>query len=345
MLTTGASSSSADVSEKLKQLAKRLLPFTEGSFEPSPPPELLDTLTDELLVVAHDAVQAVASTSSVPLSGKAKFRLLAWLVADARGAQVPMDKPLAETVGKRLDRQVQKVRTDLLAAVAAAQVDRDRAHARARVDPAFRTQLRPHLSIIDETERLATERPSNEVYVGFHELESLLPERAPQPVQRALPPALAAALCVADEADAEPEVAAIPHDLAVALGHDGVQALWRHMEELGRCPRREGDWRALLPGLVRVTLARCAAAYNEGQVDSLYQQVEETEERKKAVELEYELANLRRKYEFLGRHCDSLYTRCSELTEQLGLPEQCETVSMTDTTGQRRVLVRDNVVE
>ena len=132
-LATGAAQPTAHISEKLRQLARRLLPFTEGSFEPSPPPCLLDNLTDELLVVAADAVDAVCATATARPSGKAQYRLLAWVVADARGAAVPMEKPLAETIGKRLDRQARKVRGDLARAVTAAQVDRDRVHARARV--------------------------------------------------------------------------------------------------------------------------------------------------------------------------------------------------------------------
>ena len=68
------------------------------------PPRLLEKLTDELLVVASDVVAGVAAEEQ-PLSGNAALRLLAWTVADARGAAIAMDKPLALTVGKRLDRQ------------------------------------------------------------------------------------------------------------------------------------------------------------------------------------------------------------------------------------------------
>ena len=38
---------------------------------------------------------------------------MAWVVADARGATEPLEKALADTVGKRLDKQAQKVREAL----------------------------------------------------------------------------------------------------------------------------------------------------------------------------------------------------------------------------------------
>ena len=84
--------------KSLTKRAERIRPFADGNFAPSPQP-LLDQLTDQLLVVASDAVTAVAAAASPRLSGKATLRLLAWVVADARGAGRPMEKALAETVG------------------------------------------------------------------------------------------------------------------------------------------------------------------------------------------------------------------------------------------------------
>lgn len=263
MLVSGATNPSSDVPEKLRLLAGRLICFAEGSFEPSPPPALLEELTDELLVVALDAVNAVAITSGAKMSGKARLRLLAWVVADARGASTPMEKPLAETVGKRLERQALKVRAEIDCAVEAAIELRDLAHARARADPAHRASLRADLAVIDDTVRLAREKAAREVYVGFHELDQLLPAR----VQReALPPVLAAAVRVADEP--QPALPAIPRGLAVSLGHDGLQALWAHAADHGFALQESEDWAELLPGLVRETLDRAAVAYAEGQVDT-----------------------------------------------------------------------------
>ena len=84
-------------------LARRIRSFPEGQHTASPPPRLLHELTDEQIVVATRAVKAVAAEAP-PLSGNRTYALLAWTVADARGAAVPLDRPLALTVGKRLDR-------------------------------------------------------------------------------------------------------------------------------------------------------------------------------------------------------------------------------------------------
>ena len=73
---------------------------------PSPLPALLDTLTDELLVVASDVIPALAVHTQPPPSGKSQLRMLAWLVADARGARVLLDKADAAKAGKRLDYQI-----------------------------------------------------------------------------------------------------------------------------------------------------------------------------------------------------------------------------------------------
>ena len=45
----------------LLERARRILASEEGNFTPSPPPALLDSITDELLVVASDTVAAVAT--------------------------------------------------------------------------------------------------------------------------------------------------------------------------------------------------------------------------------------------------------------------------------------------
>jgi len=90
----------------------------------SPPPALLDTLTDELLVVASDVINAVAAEAQPTPSGKSLLRILAWLVADARGARVLLDKADAEKAGKRLDYQAQRVRESLAEATRIAETER-----------------------------------------------------------------------------------------------------------------------------------------------------------------------------------------------------------------------------
>jgi hypothetical protein len=158
--------------EALRGRAERILPFTGGGFAPSPPPVLLNKLTDQLLVVASDAVSAVATGASPPLSGKAALRLLAWVVADARGATTPLEKALADTVGKRLEKQAQKVRETLAAATAEAAEAREAARTAAAQDASLAAALASELAAIDAVEHGAYERARDEVYVGFHELGS-----------------------------------------------------------------------------------------------------------------------------------------------------------------------------
>mmetsp|Transcript_61429 Transcript_61429/g.121534 ORF Transcript_61429/g.121534 Transcript_61429/m.121534 type:complete len:123 (+) Transcript_61429:1102-1470(+) len=80
----------------------------------------------------HRTATACARTSccsspQMPLQQSPHSRwLLAWVVADARGAARPMDKALADSVGKRLEKQAQKVREKLAdASVHASQARED----------------------------------------------------------------------------------------------------------------------------------------------------------------------------------------------------------------------------
>jgi hypothetical protein len=144
---------------------------------PSAPPALLSSLTDHLLVVASDAIKAVASSNKEgmdPVSGKDQYRLLAWVLADARGATETLDKALAETVGKRLDRQAQKVRTETESVSLRAARARELARKLALDDESLAATLEADLEAIHAAERRDLEKPWREVYVGFHELESLL---------------------------------------------------------------------------------------------------------------------------------------------------------------------------
>jgi hypothetical protein len=123
------------------------------------------------LVVAADAIATVASEVQPRPSGKALYRLLAWAVADARGATAPLDKALAETVGKRLDRQAQKVRGELARATDDAEAARSNLARDALAEDAVAAQL----AAIDAVEQRVYDHARNEVYVGFSELEGLLP--------------------------------------------------------------------------------------------------------------------------------------------------------------------------
>ena len=154
------------MAEALKKLAQRIRTFPEGRFPPSPPPALLDRITDELLVLSSDVVAGVARDGQA-ISANAALRLLAWTVADARGATVALDGPLALTVGKRLDRQAQSVRAGH------ARAEAGRAHRRGTADA---DALPQSLAAVDAAEAAELAKVRDEVYVGFHELTALLPE-------------------------------------------------------------------------------------------------------------------------------------------------------------------------
>ena len=102
----------SSLSEELEKRALRILPFTDGGFVPSEPPQLLSVLTDYDLVVAKATIWHVAAQQQPPPSGAARYRLLAWVVADARGATAPLLPATALKVGKRLEAQAVKVRGD-----------------------------------------------------------------------------------------------------------------------------------------------------------------------------------------------------------------------------------------
>ena len=102
LYTAGDDVRRAELSEALGELAQRILTFPEGKHEPSAPVQLLHQLTDEILVLAADAVDAVMAKQQPRPSGKAQFRLLGWTVADARGATTLLDNSLADQTTRRL---------------------------------------------------------------------------------------------------------------------------------------------------------------------------------------------------------------------------------------------------
>ena len=219
-MITGCAEWCSRVAEGLQLLARRIRTFPEGNFTPSPPPTLLSTLTDELLVIASDAVKAVAAEGKA-LSGNGGLRLLAWTVADARGATAALDKPLALTVGRRLDSRAFTVRKDLEAA--------------AEEDRVADCSYNHHVM-----EQAAKKKARDEVYIGFWELESLLPPEMPTGAPPSSTPVTAktsAADCLHVLGDLEERLrsigcrvteacyeqlvqgdSAIPHDLAERLG-------------------------------------------------------------------------------------------------------------------------------
>ena len=108
-------------------------------------------------------------------------------MADARGYPLdePFDKALALTIGKRLERQAQKVRDDAAAASAAAAAARQRLRESAEGSEALTAALATELAKVNEEEQASLRKPQVEVYVGFHELNALLaPKPQPEPPVR-----------------------------------------------------------------------------------------------------------------------------------------------------------------
>ena len=158
-------------SESLQELAARIVVSTDGDTRMSCKDLGLGALTDELLVVASDALQAaVAVAPGIKHSGKALQRCLAWLVAAALGSKVRLDPNDATKAGKRLQKQATKVRAAAVQASTLAAAQRSDALAAAAADNSLADELPALLEQIDATEAAALAAPCREVYKGFYEI-------------------------------------------------------------------------------------------------------------------------------------------------------------------------------
>ena len=238
----------------LRERARRILASKDNKFEPSPPPALIDAITDELLVVASDTVAAAATEAQTKPSGKAKYRLLAWLVADARGA----------------------VRAATADAVELAESARAAARSAAASDVTLQATLQATLAGIDADQQAAVGRPRSEVYVGFHELDALLPgtARYEPPLPLDLPSELSPKWqLVKDREDGiffpifcqpmteqERKSGPIPQDLVSLLGPDATTQLREEYGGRGYMYMYEGpDWWSMgVPNLVKLLRADLA---------------------------------------------------------------------------------------
>jgi hypothetical protein len=211
-----------------------------------------------------------------------------------------LDKALALTVGKRLDRQAAKVRGELDDAREAAAADRRRAEAEGGNDLAGR------LAAIDATLQRSLDRARNEVYVGYHELPSLLqpqgnaeaelePEPAPAaPVSAPAPaptPAPTPAPAPATEEDTvsqlhealqargircperlvhyREEDATCPPDLEAAIGSEAVQEMQKRIAPV--CMSDASSWwEVALPAFVKVLLSERARTEQDHAADMEY---------------------------------------------------------------------------
>ena len=131
-------------------------------------------MTDGLLIVSLEAVEAaVAAMAGTQLNGRAKFRLLARLVAGAVGATAVLSDDDKLLAGKRLETQATR-QTKLLVQMAKEYDERrDARRAEAAVSTDLEAGLEAALAEIDAKERRAFTRIVTEVYTGFVELGEL----------------------------------------------------------------------------------------------------------------------------------------------------------------------------
>ena len=131
----------------------------------------VDVLTEQLLLLAADAVEAASEAAPGPKpNGKARLRLLVALVAAAMGSPASFGKPEAEKIGKRMTEQVKTVRARPARAAAKAVQDRKAARAAVASDAALAAGLPALLARIDEQEQATLARYITETYDGFWEI-------------------------------------------------------------------------------------------------------------------------------------------------------------------------------
>lgn len=125
--------------------------------------------------MASDVVQQACGKVKL---GKPEMRILAWLVADAMGAVRPIEKKLADVVGLRLERQAAQVRAEIKAVKEEAAGLRTSAQVEVHVNPTMGMAegLPGYLATLSKRQEQELQKPYSEVYIGFWELEEVLPE-------------------------------------------------------------------------------------------------------------------------------------------------------------------------
>jgi len=100
-----------EVAEALQNLAKNLLEAASGTIDVTDKLERVAVLTEQLLLLAFDAVEVVAEAAPAPQpNGKGRQRLLVALLAATMGSPATFPNAEAEKTGKRLEEQVVAVR-------------------------------------------------------------------------------------------------------------------------------------------------------------------------------------------------------------------------------------------
>jgi hypothetical protein len=143
-------------------------------------------------------------------------------------------------------------------------------------DPAT---LKEGIAAVDVEERSRLEALRAEVYVGFHELNALLPDAEEEAEKDPEHPVLAAALQTAEaqlkRQSAPASLPAIPPDLARRLGPEGVQYIWDHALDNKIYPRRSEDWHIHLPYMIQNLLLELVKRPSEESADAHLARIEE----------------------------------------------------------------------
>ena len=266
------------MSKALEALALRILEPNGNSATTFEKLAGLKAVTDELLMVASDAVEAAVAASATPeLSGRKKSRVLARLVAAGMGSPVVFEDAAAEGHGRRLDQQVKMVRKALGAAVAKAEQERTEARDAAAADALLVAGLPGLLAEIGRVEREALAAPATEKYNNFWQIE----ESAAQVDAPAAGVQVDELTVLVHEAPLN-----IPEDVANQLGDEGCR-------ELRQACRRQADFEGRpvgsigvddvltihIPGLVENLLrARASQAMEMTFMESRLERVEHNSE-------------------------------------------------------------------
>jgi hypothetical protein len=102
------------VSDELRKIAEHMLLFPAGNVGTETLQKVATVVTDELLILAWEAVRTVSQLQEPAPIGVAQKRLLAWVVAVAVGRPLLTEQAEATKVGNRLKEQAQRVSLKLV---------------------------------------------------------------------------------------------------------------------------------------------------------------------------------------------------------------------------------------
>ena len=264
----------SDVRELVLARAQRILAHPDGDFEVSDVQPVVKAYTDELNIVTVEVVTGVCEEAQS--SGKARHRLLAWVVGDILGKRLDGDKTVAEVVGKRLERQAGRVRAAIAAVTDSAETDRAKARAAAALAQ-DETQLAAALESINTNERVRIGKLNQEAYINLHEYTvtavaaaettvgpAKLAIGAEEPEPEPVPLEDADGEYSRQQQEAHPhmqrwrrEGGAVPPMIARCLGEEGCRLLARKLTH-NRDATGDEILTIFIPGLVRSLLERSA---------------------------------------------------------------------------------------